>query len=56
VEQGESPFFTSFKICAPGVLMTGSTAHQDESELKRALQLGVILTIIVLAVVLSWQR
>ena len=31
--------------------MTGSTAHQDLLGLKRALQLGVILAIIVLAVV-----
>jgi hypothetical protein len=35
--------------------MTGSTAHQDVLGLKHALQLGIVLTIIVLAVVLSWQ-
>jgi hypothetical protein len=35
--------------------MTGSTAHQDVSGLKHALQLRVGLTIIVLAIVLSWQ-
>jgi hypothetical protein len=38
------------------VLMTGSTASQDLIGLKRALQLGVILTIIVLAVVVSWPQ
>ena len=36
--------------------MTGSTAGQDLVGLKRALQLGVILTIIVLAVVSSWPQ
>jgi hypothetical protein len=36
--------------------MTESTAHQDISGLKRALQLGVGSAIIVLTIVLSWQQ
>jgi hypothetical protein len=36
--------------------MTGSTAHQDVSGLKHALQLGVGSAIIVLTVVLAWQQ
>jgi hypothetical protein len=36
--------------------MTGSTARQDISGLKHALQLGVGSAIIVLTIVLSWQQ
>ncbi len=36
--------------------MTGSTADQDVLGLKRALQLGFFLTIIILAIAMSWQR
>jgi hypothetical protein len=35
--------------------VTASTAQQDILGIKRALQLGVVLTIAILAVVLSWQ-
>ncbi len=35
--------------------MTTSTANQDVSGLKHALQLGVGLTVIIMTVVLAWQ-